>query len=75
MVWKRVDRETLVKTCFAIFPKKIGPYIVWFEKYYKTWDYFYDGLYTCYVPHYFMSKEKALKHVEDKQKEEYGYGH
>jgi hypothetical protein len=75
MVWKQVDKETLVETRFAIFPKKIGSYIIWLEKYYRTWDYSYDGIYTCYMPHYFISKEKALNHVEAKKKVEYGYDH
>ena len=66
MIWLIKDKETVVKTCFAIFPKRIGDYRVWLSPYYKTWDYLYDGIYSGYVPHWFVHKETALKYIDDK---------
>ena len=66
MKWLIKDKETVIKTCFALFPKRIGDYRIWLSLYYKTWDYYYEGIYSGYVPHWFINKEDAQKHVEDK---------
>jgi hypothetical protein len=61
MIWERriKDKETTVKTCFALFPKTVGEYKVWLQRYYKTWDWVYYGLYSCYEPNYYLTKEAA----------------
>ena len=66
MKWLIKDKETVVKTCFALFPKRIGDYCVWLSRYYKTWDYSYQGIYSGYIPHWFVHKEDAIKYVEQK---------
>lgn len=66
MVWLIKDKETVVKTCFAIFPKRIGDYRVWLSRYYKTWDWYHNAVYSGYVPHWFVNKETALRYVERK---------
>ena len=66
MTWEIKGKEQLIKTCFAFLPKKIGRYRVWLSKYYKTWDYSYQDIYTCYIPHYFINKETAVKYVKRK---------
>lgn len=66
MKWLIKDREAVVKTCFALFPKRIGDYRVWLSRYYKTWDYSYQGIYSGYIPHWFVHKEAALKYVKNK---------
>lgn len=68
MKWLIKDKETIVKTCFAIFPKRIGDYRVWLSRYYKTWDYHSQGIYSGYVSHWFVYKDEALKYVEDKMR-------
>lgn len=68
MIWAIKDKEAVVKTCFSIFPKRIGDHYVWLSRYYKTWDYFHQGVYSGYVPHWFVHKDTALKYVEDKIK-------
>jgi hypothetical protein len=69
MVWLRrtVDKEKIVKTCFAIFPKTIGDYKVWLQRYYKTWDWIYRGVYSGYEPVCYLTKEEAEIHVKFKQ--------
>lgn len=66
MKWLIKDKETVVKTCFALFPKRIGDYRVWLGRYYKTWDYSYQGIYSGYIPHWFVHKEAALNYVKQK---------
>ena len=70
MVWeikKPVDKELVVKTCFALFPKIIGDYKVWLQRYYKTWDWLYAGIWSDYTPRYFITKQEAEYHVKFKQ--------
>lgn len=68
MKWLIKDKETVVKTCFSLFPKRIGDYCVWLSRYYKTWDCCrHGGLYgNEYFPHWFVHKEAALKYVKQK---------
>lgn len=68
MIWFVKDKETIIKTCFAIFPKRIGGYRLWLHRYWKTWDYIYDGIFSGYVSHYFAFKEDAEKYVNGKMK-------
>lgn len=70
MKWLIKDKETVVKTCFALFPKRIGDYYVWLSRYYKTWDCCrHGGLYgNAYFPHWFVNKEDALNYVKKKLK-------
>lgn len=66
MKWVIKDKEYVVKTCFAIFPKKVGSYRIWLSRYYKTYDFVYQGAYSNYVPHWFVYKEDAIKYVKKK---------
>lgn len=68
MKWLIKDKETVVKTCFAIFPKRIGDYRIWLSRYYKTWDYSHQGYYSGYIPHWFVYKEDAIRYVNAKLK-------
>jgi hypothetical protein len=63
MIWKIKDKEHTIKTCFAFFPKKIGDYRVWLQRYYKTWDFV---SYSGYVPHWFIHKGVAEDYVRKK---------
>lgn len=67
MIWPVRDKEQTLVTCFAIFPKRIGRWWVWLSKYYKTWDYVYNDIYSCYVPHWFVDKEDAIKYIQAKE--------
>ena len=69
MIWERriKDKETTIKTCFALFPKTVGDYKVWLQRYYKTWDWVYYGPYSCYEPNYYLTKKEAELHVKFKQ--------
>lgn len=66
MIWEIKDKEHTVKTCFALFPKKIGDYRVWLQRYYETWDLRGCGSYAHYVPHWFIYKEDAEEYVRKK---------
>lgn len=67
MIWQRKDKETIIKTCFALFPTKIGGYWIWLQRYYKTWDFIHYGG-TCYgyVPHWFIEKDDIEAYVRAK---------
>ena len=66
MMWRIKDKETIIKTKFAIFPKRIGDYMIWLEEYYETYDYVsWEG--CCgYVPHWFINKADAVVYVNSK---------
>ena len=64
MVWEIIRKEYKYKKCFALFPKKIGDYMVWLSPYYKTWDLLSTW---GYVPHWFVHKEDVIKYIEDKK--------
>lgn len=64
MKWAIKDKETIIKTKFAIFPKRIGDYMIWLEEYYETYD--YVSWEDCYVPHWFINKEDAVVYVNSK---------
>lgn len=68
MIWRIRDKEEKVKTCFALFPKKIGDYRLWLSRYYKTWDCVRGGgLYgNQYIAHWFIYKEDAEAYVRAK---------
>ena len=66
MIWRIKDKEEIVRTCFAFFPKKIGEYRVWLSRYYKTWDWYCHGPYYGYTARYFVFKENAENHVKEK---------
>jgi hypothetical protein len=67
MIWPTKDKETIIKTCFALFPKKIGDYWVWLSHYYKTWDCMWRGGWLYYTPIWFIEKEDAEAYVRAKQ--------
>ena len=70
MVFRCKPKETKdfkIKTCFAIFPKRIDDKIVWLQRYYKTWDWVGGGLYGWYAPTFYITKEEAELHVKFKQ--------
>ena len=69
MIWVVKNKEYEIKTCFALFPKRIGDYRVWLHKYYKTWDFYSHGVYSCYTPHLFVFKENAEEYVRKKMSE------
>lgn len=66
MIWEIKDKEHTIKTCFALFPKKIGDYRIWLQRYYKTWDLMGNSIYASYVPHWFILKEDAEEYVRKK---------
>lgn len=66
MVLVLTDKEYTLKKCFALFPKRIGNYLVWLSTYYKTWDYSNQGIYTGYIPHLFVYKEDAENYIKEK---------
>lgn len=70
MVWTLKDKETVIKKCFAIFPKRIGNCVVWLAPYYKTWDYSYQGIYSGYMPHLFVEKDDAVSYINNKRRQE-----
>lgn len=70
MIWTIKDKEKAIKTCFALFPKRIGDYRLWLYKYYKTWDYIGNNIYSSYVPHWFVDKQAAEEYVRKKMLEE-----
>ncbi len=70
MIWKAkkpADPELVIKTRFAIFPKRIGDYKVWLQKYYITYDWVGGGIYGWYSPTLYVTKEEAELHVNFKQ--------
>lgn len=69
MIWEIKDKEHTVKTCFALFPTKIGDYRVWLQRYYKTWDGVGPTWHAApmwYTPHWFVFKEDAEEYVRKK---------
>lgn len=66
MKWLIKDKETVVKTCFAILPKRIGYFRIWLQRYYKTYDWNNDPFYCGYIPHLFIDKEDAIKYIDSK---------
>lgn len=67
MIWEIKDKEHTIKTCFAFFPKRIGDYRVWLQKYYKTWDFVVNSIYSGYIPHLFTYKENAEEYIRKKK--------
>ena len=70
MVFQCKPKETKafkIKTCFALFPKRIDDKIVWLQRYYKTWDWAGGGLYGWYAPILYIDKEAAELHVQFKR--------
>ena len=51
MMWKIKCKESIIKTKFAFFPKRIGDYKIWLHKYYETYDFYHDAVYSGYIPH------------------------
>ena len=66
MMWTIKDKETIIKRKFAVLPKRIGDYRIWLQSYYETYDYMYSNAYSCYVPHWFINKEDAVRYVNSK---------
>jgi hypothetical protein len=69
VIWEIKDKEHTIKTCFAFFPKRIGDYRIWLQRYYKTWDFLGNSIYSSYVPHWFIYKENAEEYVRKKMSE------
>ena len=69
MIWEIKDKEHTIKTCFALFPKRIGDYRIWLQRYYKTWDFLGNSIYSRYEPHLFIYKENAEEYVRKKMSE------
>ena len=70
MIWTIKNKEKQIKTCYALFPKRIGAYRLWLHKYYKTWDFVGNSIYSGYVPHWFVYKEATEEYVRKKMLEE-----
>ena len=66
MIWVVKNKEYKIKTCFAFFPKRIGDYRVWLQKYYKAWDFHVANIYSGYTPHLFVFKKDAEEYVRKK---------
>ena len=66
MIWLIKNKEKHIKTCFALFPKRIGDYMLWLHKYYKTWDFVGNSIYSSYVPHLFIDRQTAEDYVRKK---------
>ncbi len=62
-------KDFTYKKCFAWFPKQIGDYRVWLTYYYKTWDYCGRGVYSSYVPHWFVYEKDVIEYVKKKKQE------
>ena len=60
-------KDFKIKTCFALFPKRIDDKIVWLQRYYKTWDWVGGSLYAWLEPNYYIEKETAELHVQIKR--------
>lgn len=70
MKWKIKDKDYVVETKFAILPKRIGNYLIWFEHYYKTYDYIYQAEYSGFEPTLWIYKEDAEYYVKMKRARE-----
>lgn len=70
MIWVIKDKEKQIKTCYALFPKRIGDYRLQLHKYYKTWDFVGNNIYSSYVPHWFVDKQAAEEYVYAKKTRE-----
>ena len=66
MMWQIKCKESIIKTKFAFFPKRIGDYKIWLHKYYETYDFYHDAVYSGYIPHWFVCKEDAEEYVKNK---------
>lgn len=66
MIWTVKDKEKTIKTCFALFPKRIEKNRLWLHKYYKTWDYIGNNIYSSYVPRLFVDKHAVEEYVRKK---------
>ena len=84
MIWKikkPVDPELVIKTRFAIFPKRIGDYKVWLQKYYikksgKTTNWAFIANRTRYKfssigKTVFLTKEDCLAAINTKKAKNY----
>ena len=69
MIWMIKNKEKQIKTCYALFPKRIGDFRLWLHKYYKTWDFVGNSIYSGYVPHWFVYKEAAEEYIRKKMLE------
>ena len=67
MLWRIKCKESIIKTKFAFFPKRIGNYRICLHKYYETYDFYHDAVYSGYIPHWFMNKDDAVEYVEKKK--------
>ena len=67
MIWEIKDKEYTIKKRFAFLPRRIGKYKIWLSFYYRTWDFFLDGIWSGYDSHDFITKEEAIKHINKKK--------
>jgi hypothetical protein len=73
MKWVIKEKESLVKTKFALLPKRIGDYRIWLHKYYETYDFYHDAVYSGYIPHWFINEDDAMSYVESKHIKDYNF--
>ena len=67
MKWLIKEKDMIMKTRFALFPKRIGSYRIWFEKYYVNYDWVFTGQGGDYIAHYFLNKEDCEQHIYSKE--------
>ena len=67
MMWKITDKEYVMKSRFAFFPKKIGECYVWLQRYFINYDWVNNGVGSCYVPHYFIYKDNCEEYIKTKK--------
>lgn len=64
MIWKIRDKQDYIHKRFAVFPKRIGKYRIWFRKYFVVYEFISNSIYSYYVPHIFIEEACAKKKLE-----------
>ena len=61
MVFNLQNKGTKVKTRFALFPIRISDQIVWLQKYYIAYKFLPQGIYSGWVPFYYIDKRTIIQ--------------
>ena len=67
MKWLNPNKEYVIKTRFALFPKRIGDYTIWLQRYYINYDAVQRLSNVEYVKHLYIYKWDVEQQVKLKQ--------
>lgn len=70
MKWFVTPKEYIIKTRFALLPKRIGDYIIWLQPYYINYDAIPRLSNVDHIKHFYIYKKDVEQQVKLKQMNE-----